>query len=276
MPSALNSALAAALAAGAVVAATAIGDTSDSASRAVAARAKPVLIAPTRAQAIEAAAALRDRANGELGRRLGVPADRLLAAERAIVARQLAEAVDHQVLSPDQRDALLACFDAPKACDRGALPVLGGGLPPGGVPLPVIVGAPPAGGPRPAIPAPPRAIPVPAPPPRSRAGLCDPVSRRPARSRRALRCAVPLFPGQATALAKELSLPEEKVAAAMRGTMRALAGDAPSGPAADPDGVPLGVPIQLFPFAVVPQLGFAWDVGPHPAPSRPRPRARTP
>lgn len=262
MPSVLNSALVAALAAGAVVAATAIGEPGDGSSRARAARAKPVLIAPTRAQAIEAAALFRERANGALGRRLGVPVDRLLAAERAIVARQLAEAVDHRVLSPEQRDALLACFDDAKGCDRGALPVLRDGLPPGGVPLPAFLPAPPS-----------EVGPIPRPVPRAR--VCFHTPRRAARRRRAARCEFPLLLGPAAALAKELSLPRKKVAAALRGTMRSLAEDleAPGGPPADPDGVPLGVPVLLFPFPVgafAPHAVVVWDPGPLPAPKRPR------
>lgn len=265
MPSALNLALVAALAAGAVLAATAIGDSGDRDRdrRAVAPRPAPVLIAPTRAQAIEAAAALRDRANDDLARRLSVPADRLLAAERAIVARQLAEAVDRRVLSPEQRDALLACVDAPKTCDRGALPVLHGGLPPGAVPLP-------GSFPEPALVL---AEPVPHPGPRARS--CRPLPRRDAGRRRPVRCAVRPLPGPAEALAGELSLPQAKVGAALRGTLRALAGDlqAPGGPAADPDGVPLGMPLQLFPFpaGVAPHGVALWDVRPVPRPARPAP-----
>ena len=175
-----TAALVAAMVAGAVVAATAIGESDEEQTRAGSPRTK--LVAPTRAQAIEAAAALRTRVNEELARRLGVPADRLLAAERALVDRQLAQAIDHGLLTAEQRDALLACFDNPTGCDRGGLPVQRGTYI-GQFPSSVVLR------------------------PCGRRGRCI-MPKAPF--------------GTADALAKQLSLPRRTVAAAVRAALRKL------------------------------------------------------
>ncbi|HYF27801.1 MAG TPA: hypothetical protein VD931_18810 [Baekduia sp.] len=249
-PRPLTSAMAAALAAGAVVAVTAVAEPgADRPVRAAAAAGWRPAPPPTRDDAVRAAAVARDDAEGRVARALGIERGRVRQAERAVVARRLGEEVQAQRLTAAQRDALLACFDSPVACPRGGLPV--GGLRGVGGP-PAFATVPPA---RFAPGPPPVARPFPAP---------RRPARPPRRGRRPARRIPPPLPappaGGLHDLARELGVPVERLARALRPTRRS----AP--PALDPDGVPLGLPVLPLTL-VVP--GRPVLVAPPPAP-RPR------
>ncbi|WP_205696466.1 hypothetical protein [Conexibacter sp. SYSU D00693] len=277
-PRPLTSALAAALAAGAVVAVTAVADPSaDRPKRATPSAGWRAAPPPTRLEAINDAVAARDELEAAVAKELSKTPEQVRAAARTVVVRRLDEQVTAKRLTAEQRDALVACFDDPVGCKRDALPVpRDGDLPPGLV-RPGLAGqliAPPvAVAPRPLTAAQRRAL------ARRRAALRKRRgSTRPARPVPApppapiLRPAYPAIPLWADPeLAKALGVKRQTLAKAL-----VEAGPAGRRAVGDPDGVPLGLvglPTSLVvsaapaPAVVVPSA---------PAPSRPPVMPRAP
>lgn len=279
-PRPLTSALAAALAAGTVVAVSAVAEPgADRPARAAAAKGWRAAPPPTREQAIRQAADARDEFESLLAEGLRLEPAKVREAQRAIVARRLTEEVSAQRLTAAQRDALLACFDDPVGCDRAGLPAarLGESSPY-------------------ALPATPLVVPQRLRPLRKELEARRRAARRRAAQQRRRRSAprkrpaqvrrVPrplLLAGPHEGLARELGVSQETLAKALRDAARKGAGTPPR---VDPDGVPLGFPTLPVPLVVPttpplpPQVARPVPApavpAPAPGPGPRRPRAATP
>lgn len=282
-PRPLTSALAAALAAGTVVAVGAVADPGpDRPGQASAARGWRMAPPPTRADAIRDAATARDELEATVAEELGVEPARVRSATRAVLARRLDEEVDAERLTAAQRDALLTCFDDPTGCDRGALPT---SRLPGGAPQPYALGS---------------VAPVEVLTPRrlspaqvkrlrrnaqrraaarkraaqrravarKRAARRRGTSPRPARPVPPRPAPRPLLAGPADLeLARELGVEPDALARALRVAAKATAGRPPR---LDPDGVPLGLGTVGFLVPATPAFGPTLVVPPRPPrPARP-------
>jgi hypothetical protein len=66
-------------------------------------------------------AAIKERLARELGNRLGIPSDRVVAAVRAEIEKALGIAVTFGAITKQGRDLALKCFDDPATCDLAAV-----------------------------------------------------------------------------------------------------------------------------------------------------------
>jgi hypothetical protein len=117
MKKVLIAAVASSLVTGAVIAATGIAGSSNT---------KKTTPPPTMAQALKDMQKQRDQHLAAVAKRLDISADKLKTAIENVRKADLNAAVDAGRLTTAERDAILACRDAPLTCDRSNLPAFGG------------------------------------------------------------------------------------------------------------------------------------------------------
>jgi hypothetical protein len=113
----LIAAVASALATAAVIAATGVAGSGDT---------KKTSPPRTMSQAFKDMQKQRDDHLARVAKRLDISTEKLKDALDNVLKANLAEAVDAGRLTDAQRDAILACQDAPLTCDRSNLPAFGG------------------------------------------------------------------------------------------------------------------------------------------------------
>jgi hypothetical protein len=113
----LIAAVASSLVTGAVIAATGVAGSGTT---------KKTTPPPTMAQALKDMQKQRDDHLANIAKRLNISADKLKTAIDKVRKDELDAAVAAKRLTPEQRDAILACKDAPLTCDRSNLPAFGG------------------------------------------------------------------------------------------------------------------------------------------------------
>ena len=82
---------------------------------------------PTMKEALAAEEKQRAANQEKLAKSLGVSVDKLQSALDAVKKKNLDQAVKDNLLTAEQRDAILACDKAPLTCDRSNLPAYGFG-----------------------------------------------------------------------------------------------------------------------------------------------------
>ncbi len=117
MKKVLIAAVASALATVAVVAATGVAGSGDT---------KKTSPPPTMSQAFKDMQKQRDDHLARVAKRLDISTEKLKDALDKVAKSDLDKAVDSGRLTSAQRDAILACQDAPLTCDRSNLPAFGG------------------------------------------------------------------------------------------------------------------------------------------------------
>ena len=118
MKKVLIAAVASALATAAVIAATGVAGSGDTK--------KKTSPPPTMSQAFKDMQKQRDDHLAKVAKRLDISTEKLKDALDKVVKADLNKAVDSGRLTSAQRDAILACQDAPLTCDRSNLPAFGG------------------------------------------------------------------------------------------------------------------------------------------------------
>jgi energy-converting hydrogenase A subunit M len=118
MKKVLIAAVASALATVAVVAATGVAGSGDTT--------KKTSPPPTMSQAFKDMQKQRDDHLARVAKRLDISTEKLKDALDKVAKADLDKAVDSGRLTSAQRDAILACQDAPLTCDRSNLPAFGG------------------------------------------------------------------------------------------------------------------------------------------------------
>ena len=118
MKKVLIAAVASALATVAVVAATGVAGSGDTT--------KKTSPPPTMSQAFKDMQKQRDDHLARVAKRLDISTEKLKDALGKVAKADLDKAVDSGRLTSAQRDAILACQDAPLTCDRSNLPAFGG------------------------------------------------------------------------------------------------------------------------------------------------------
>jgi hypothetical protein len=118
MKKVLIAAVASALATVAVVAATGVAGSGDTK--------KKTSPPPTMSQAFKDMQKQRDDHLSRVAKRLDISTEKLKDALDKVAKSDLDKAVDSGRLTSAQRDAILACQDAPLTCDRSNLPAFGG------------------------------------------------------------------------------------------------------------------------------------------------------
>jgi hypothetical protein len=122
MKKVLIAAVASALATAAVIATTGIAGSGDT---------KKTSPPRTMSQAFKDMQKQRDDHLASVAKRLDISTEKLKGALEKVGKAKLDEAVDAGRLTEAQRDAILACQDAPLTCDRSNLPAFGRGFHPG-------------------------------------------------------------------------------------------------------------------------------------------------
>jgi hypothetical protein len=118
MKKVLIAAVASALATAAVIAATGVAGSGDTK--------KKTSPPPTMSKAFKDMQKQRDEVLARVAKRLDISTEKLKDALEKVGKAKLDEAVDSGRLTDAQRDAILACQDAPLTCDRSNLPAFGG------------------------------------------------------------------------------------------------------------------------------------------------------
>jgi hypothetical protein len=118
MKKVLIAAVASALATVGVVAATGVAGSGDTK--------KKTSPPPTMSQAFKDMQKQRDDVLARVAKRLDISPEKLKGALENVGKAKLNEAVDSGRLTAAERDAILACQDAPLTCDRSNLPAFGG------------------------------------------------------------------------------------------------------------------------------------------------------